>query len=91
MGEAEALEKAEDEGRRNKPKGDGDEEDDGELDSMKEIFADEPDLEDFEYESSSFFNYDKNYQNNGDKEEKDDDNLDPIQMGTSNTELPTLD
>ena len=90
MGEAEALEKEEEEGRGKNPKGGDDEDGDGESGSMKEIFSEEYDQDDFEYESSPFFDDDKKHQKNGDKDDEDDDEFDLIQMGTVNSALPPL-
>ena len=86
MGEAEVLEKAQEEkdGRGNKPKGDNKEE----SDYMKEIFANKSDLEEFKYKSFSFFD-NKNHQNNRYKDKFYED-FDPIQIGTANAPLLPL-
>ena len=55
---------------------------------MKDVFAKKSDPDDFEYESSPFFD-DKNHWKNGDKDEFDDEFY-PIQMGTANASLSPL-
>ena len=80
----------EEEGRGDKPKVNDDEDFDGKLDSMKDIFSDESDLDDFEYESFPFFEDKKNHLNNGDEEDKDDEEFNPIQMRTANAAFPPM-
>ena len=60
----------------------------GRIEFHEGDFSDESDPNDFEYESSPFFD-NKNHRNNRDKYEFGN-NFNPIQIGTANASLPPL-